>query len=373
MSDTPPMAPTPTAWPNPMGVQGIEFVEFAAQHPEQLGELFERFGFQRIAAHRHKQVSLYRQGDISFLINQEPGSFAERCAALDKISVCGVALRVDDAARATAWAEEQGAWRFELNVSGPMELNIPAVSGIGSTPIYFVDRWRGKNGRRGGIGDIAIYDVDFEPIDPDTAERDMHPLGAGLIGVDHITQRVPEGQLAEWMQFYETVFGFREIHGPDAQWHVSPGSRVMVSANHEVRLPLYEQGTQPTEQMAHFLGAHQGDGIEHIALATRDILATAQRLSARGVEFLHPPQGYYDAAAARLPGHGQNLQALQAHGILLDGEVREGRVCSLFLQAFAKPAEGELMFEVVQRQDNQGFGEGNLAILGQLGHQRGQG
>lgn len=348
-------------------VLGIEFVEFAARDPAQLGELFQRFGFRRVAVHRHKRVTLFRQADISFLINEEPDSFAARCAMIDLISVCGVALRVQDAAGAMAWADAQGAWRFDLSPSGPMELNIPAVSGIGSAPIYFVDRWRGKNGRRGGIGDISIYDVDFEPIDPAAGERDLYPEGAGLRGVDHITQRVPQGQLNDWIQFYQDLLGFSEVHGPDAQWHVSPGSRVMVSRDHAVRLPLYEQGTASTQQMAHFLGPHQGDGIEHVALASDNILATAESLRARGVEFLHPPAGYYEAVAECLPGHGQDLQALARHGILLDGELKDGKVCSLFLQVFAKPAEGELMFEIVQRQGNAGFGEGNLPILERLG------
>ena len=153
-----------TPWENPMGTDGFEFIEYAAPDPAALGRLFESMGFVAIARHRHKDVTLYRQGGVNFIINAEPDSFAQRFARLHGPSICAIAFRVQDAALAYRRALELGAWGFDSK-SGPMELNIPAIKGIGDSLIYFVDRWRGKNGvTPGGIGDISIYDVDFEPV-----------------------------------------------------------------------------------------------------------------------------------------------------------------------------------------------------------------
>ena len=158
-----------TPWENPMGTDGFEFVEYAAPDPAALGSLFESMGFVAIARHRHKKVTLYRQGGVNFIINAEPNSFAQRFARQHGPSVCAMAFRVDDAAQAYARALELGAWGFD-NHTGPMELNVPAIKGIGDSLIYFVDRWHGKGGAAAGaIGNISIYDVDFVPIAPGAA------------------------------------------------------------------------------------------------------------------------------------------------------------------------------------------------------------
>src|SRR5215210_7721646 len=153
-----------SAWDNPMGTDGFEFIEYAAPDPKAMGQLFERMGFKPVARHRHKNVTLYRQGGINFIVNAEPDSFAQRFARLHGPSICAIAFRVQDAAHAYRRALELGAWGFDVR-SGPMELNIPAIKGIGDSLIYFVDRWRGKGGAApGAIGNISIYDVDFEPL-----------------------------------------------------------------------------------------------------------------------------------------------------------------------------------------------------------------
>src|SRR5690606_7460702 len=176
-------------WNNPMGTDGFEFVEYAAPDPAALGALFERLGFAAIARHRHKRVTLYRQGDINFIVNAEADSFGQRFARLHGPSICAIALRVDDAAAAYRRAVDLGAWGYDSH-SGPMELNIPAIKGIGDSLIYFVDRWRGKKGASpGAIGDISIYDVDFEPLEGAT----IAPVGAGLVGIDHLTHNVHRG------------------------------------------------------------------------------------------------------------------------------------------------------------------------------------
>ncbi len=199
-----------TPWDNPMRTDGFEFVEFAAPDPKALGKLFENMGFTAIARHRHKDVTLYRQGDINFIINAEQDSFAQRFARQHGPSVCAIAIRVDDAAFAYQRALELGAWGFD-NKTGPMELNIPAIKGVGDSLLYLVDRWRGKNSAdgkpTGAIGDISIYDADFVAI----PGAEANPVGNGLTYIDHLTHNVHRGRMKEWADFYERLFNFREV------------------------------------------------------------------------------------------------------------------------------------------------------------------
>ena len=137
-----PATQTAAEWENPMGTDGFEFIEYAAPDPKAMGELFERMGFKPVARHRHKNVILYRQGGINFIVNAEPDSFAQRFARQHGPSICAIAFRVQDAKAAYERAIALGAWGY-AGVAGPGELNIPAIKGIGDSLIYLVDRWRG--------------------------------------------------------------------------------------------------------------------------------------------------------------------------------------------------------------------------------------
>src|SRR3954453_1708763 len=176
--------PAERTWDNPMGTAGFEFIEYAAPDPKAMGELFERMGFRAIARHRHKNVLLYRQGGINFIVNAEPDSFAQRFARLHGPSICAIAFRVQDAKAAYERAKSLGAWGY-ADQAGPGELNIPAIKGIGDSLIYLVDRWRGKNGaQEGEIGNISFFDVDFESMSKD-ATTELNPPGHGLEYIDH--------------------------------------------------------------------------------------------------------------------------------------------------------------------------------------------
>jgi 4-hydroxyphenylpyruvate dioxygenase len=338
-------------WDNPLGIQGYEFIEFASPDPAALGRTLERLGFAAIARHRHKAVKLYRQGEMNFIVDAEPDSFATRYASEYGLSICAIGIRVNDAAAAFARALEAGAWPFEGGAVGPMELNIPAIQGIGQSILYFIDRWRGKEGRPGDVGDISIYDVDFRPLPPAA-----NAPGAGLLRVDHLTQAVEPGHLDEWLEFYRKVLGFRESQ-------VASEARALISPCGRIRIPLYEKGTPRHDQMRHYLSDQHGEGIQHIALASADILSSAAALAGNGVQFVQPPAPYYDSVDARLPGHGLDLAALQRYGILVDGAQRMDRTQERFLQAFVKRDPGEFFFEIVERNGHNGFGEGNLPVL----------
>jgi 4-hydroxyphenylpyruvate dioxygenase len=348
---------------NPLGTAGLEFVEFAARDPQALGQTFEQLGFKPIARHVSKDVTLYRQGEMNFLLNAEPDSFAARYAEEYGAGICAVGIRVADAQLAFDRAVELGAWAFEGEKVGKGELVIPSIQGIGDSHIYFVDRWRGRGGLRGGVGDISIFDIDFRPIEIDTAHADLSHAGTGLVAIDHLTQTVGAGRMQEWLDFYRDLLNFREIHELHANWHVAAESRVMVSPCGAIRIPLYEEGTQRTSLMHEYLPDHPGEGVQHIALATGDIFACVERLMANDIEFVEPPSRYYEQIDARLPGHGLDLERLKRGRILVDGEIGADGVPLLFFQTFVRRRAGEIFFEIVQRKGHHGFGEGNLSAL----------
>ena len=333
---------------NPAGTDGFEFVEYTAPDVGELHLLFTAMGFAAVARHRSKDVTLWRQGGINFIVNAEPDSLAQRFAAQHGPSICAMAFRVQDAARALARATALGAVPVKGTV-GPMELNIPAIEGIGGSLLYLVDRYRSPN----------IYDIDFVRV-PGTAEP--HPAGAGLTGIDHLTHNVRQGRMDHWYGFYHRIFNFREIRYFDIEGQVtSLRSRALTAPCGRIRIPINESGGGgQTDQIEEYLQAYHGEGIQHVALASDDIVASHDRLRANGVRFQSPPpDAYYEMLEQRLPGHGQDVAALQRRGILLDG-AGEGK---LLLQIFTETVIGPIFFEIIQRKGDEGFGEGNFKAL----------
>ena len=344
-------------WDNPMGTDGFEFVEYAAPDPKALGALFEQMGFAAIARHRHKDVTLYRQGDINFIINAEKDSFAQRFARKHGPSVCAIAIRVQDAAYAYQRALDLGAWGFD-NKTGPMELNIPAIKGVGDSLLYFVDRWRGKSGVEGAIGDISIYDVDFVAIPGATAK----PLGNGLTYIDHLTHNVHRGRMKEWAEFYEQLFNFKEVRYFDIEGKLTGlKSKAMTSPCGKIRIPINESSDDKS-QIAEYLDQYHGEGIQHIALGTDDIYRTVEGLRENGIVFQDTIDTYYDLVDRRLPGHGENIDELRRLRLLVDGHTTDGER-ELLLQIFTQTVIGPIFFEIIQRKGDQGFGEGNFRAL----------
>jgi 4-hydroxyphenylpyruvate dioxygenase len=348
-----------TPWDNPMGTDGFEFVEYAAPDPAALGALFETMGFVAIAKHRPKRVTLYRQGEVNFIINAEPNSFAQRFARQHGPSVCAMAFRVKDAKLAYERALELGAWGFD-NHTGPMELNIPAIKGIGDSLIYFVDRWQGKDGAAAGaIGNISIYDVDFVPIPGAQAKVG----GAGLTYIDHLTHNVHRGRMKEWADFYERLFNFKEVRYFDIEGKLTGlKSKAMTSPCGKIRIPINESSDDKS-QIAEYLDLYHGEGIQHIALGTEDIYATVEGMKRLGVVFQDTIDTYYDLVDQRLPEHGEKLAELRRLRILIDGATHQGAPNELLLQIFTQTVIGPIFFEIIQRKGDQGFGEGNFRAL----------
>jgi 4-hydroxyphenylpyruvate dioxygenase len=261
-----------------------------------------------------------------------------------------MAFRVKDSHKAYALALERGAQPMEMP-TGPMELRLPAIKGIGGAPLYLIDRF--EDGR-------SIYDIDFEFV----PGVDQHPIGHGLKIVDHLTHNVYRGRMAFWAGFYEKLFNFREIRYFDIKGeYTGLTSKAMTAPDGKIRIPLNEESTRGAGQIEEYLMAFNGEGIQHIALLSDDLLKSVDSLRRAGVPLMKaPPATYYRMLDERLPGHGENPTELQARGILLDGSTREGPK-RLLLQIFSNTVLGPVFFEFIQRKGDDGFGEGNFKAL----------
>ena len=331
---------------NPVGTNGFEFVEYTAPDTWQLESLFTQIGFTAIAKHRSKNVVLYRQGNINFIINHESDSLAQAFAKVHGPSICAFAIRVENAAECYKRCIKLGAKPHNADV-GPMEINIPAILGIGNSLIYLIDRY----------GDHSIYDIDFIPLE----YAEVQPTGFGLTEIDHLTHNVYYGGMDKWAEFYQRLFNFRETRFFDIQGKITGlKSRAMASPCGKIRIPINEPSDSKS-QIQEYLDAYHGEGIQHIALHTDDIYSTVRNLRDNDIIFMDVPDTYYESIDQRVPGHEEALESLRDHKILIDGAPDRG--AGLLLQIFTNTVIGPIFFEIIQRKGNEGFGEGNFQAL----------
>ena len=335
---------------NPLGTDGFEFIEYTAIGDEQihaLKKLFTQLGLVEIAKHRSKEAWLYRHGEVHFIVNAQPRSQAETFAQIHGPSVCGMAFRVRDAGKALDYACMHGAVAYQGEV-GPMELNIPAIQGIGGTLIYFVDRY----------GEHTIYDVDFHFYEE--YRQRLENANTGLLQVDHLTHNVERGHMDMWAKFYEKIGNFREVRHFDIEGkYTSLVSRAMTSPCGKIRIPINESCDNQS-QIEEFLRQYNGEGIQHIALATNDIYYTVDALRERGIQFMQTPDTYYEHIDDRISAHQEDVAQLHKRHILIDGDEETD---GILLQIFTETVIGPVFFEIIQRKGNNGFGEGNFQAL----------
>lgn len=334
---------------NPMGLNGFEFVEYAAKERGVLEPVFAMMGFTHVANHRSKDVVLWRQGDINFIINYESASPAYFYAEEHGPSACGMAFRVSNAKMAYERAIQLGAQPVDI-AAGPMELKLPAIKGIGGAILYLIDRY--DEG-------ASIYDIDFEFL----PGVDRKPAGCGFNVIDHLTHNVYRGRMDYWASYYERLFNFREIRFFDIKGeHTGLKSRAMTAPDGKIRIPLNEEGGSGG-QIEEYLLQYNGEGIQHIAFSCDDLLGCWDKLKAQGVPFMTaPPETYYEMLEERLPGHGEPIDELKSRGILLDGATGDAQP-RLLLQIFSETLVGPIFFEFIQRKQDEGFGEGNFQAL----------
>ena len=333
---------------NPLGTDGFEFVEFTAPDGkglEQLHQLFELLGFTAVARHRSKDVTLFRQGDINFLVNGTPYTHFHQFAMAHGPAACAMGWRVKDAVKAYEYAVAQGAVPFDAK-PGFMELRLPAVYGIGNSVLYFIDRYGPEH---------SLYDVDFRWL----PGVDRNPKGMGLATLDHLTHNVQRGNMDVWSGFYERIGNFKQIRYFDIEGkQTGLFSRAMTSPCGKIRIPINESADDKS-QIEEFLRQYRGEGIQHIALSTNDIYKTVSDMRERGVTFMDTPDTYYEGIARRVKGHKEDVARLKALRVLIDGAPEEG----ILLQIFTSTVIGPIFFEVIQRKGNEGFGEGNFKAL----------
>lgn len=345
---------------NPIGTAGFEFVEFAHEDPASLARLFEQMGFVAVARHRSKQVTLYRQGSVNYLLNAEPDSFAAQFAASHGPCACAMAWRVADARQALDHAVSLGAKAVQTQ-QNTGEIPLLGIEGIGGSHLYFVDNFEGN----GSSPDATIYDQDFEWLDTSRT-----PEGSGLYYIDHLTHNVQRGNMDRWSEFYERLFGFREIRFFDIEGrHSGLFSRALTSPCGRIRIPINESRDDKS-QIEEYLREYRGEGIQHIACGCHNIFDSVRKLRERGLEFMPaPPKTYYENVDQRLPGHGESIDELRSLGLLIDGEVvldestESGAITKVLLQVFSKSVIGPIFFEFIERKGDEGFGEGNFKAL----------
>jgi 4-hydroxyphenylpyruvate dioxygenase len=334
---------------NIAGTDGFEFVEFAHPEPEELERLFTAMGYVEVARHKRRDISLYRQGDITYVLNRDPNTHAARFVAAHGPCAPAMAWRVVDAQHALRCALEYGAEEY---TGSDKTLDVPAVIGIGGSLLYFVDTY-GEAG--------SPYSAEYDWL----GEVDPKPEGAGFFYLDHLTHNVQRGNMSTWYDFYAEAFNFREIRYFDIKGQQTGlYSRALTSPDGKIRIPINESADE-TSQIEEYLREYKGEGIQHIAVATNDIYASVDRIAANGIAFMPPPpKAYYAMSHTRVAGHEEPLERMMEHGILIDGEgVVDGGMTRILLQIFSKTVIGPIFFEFIQRKGDDGFGEGNFKAL----------
>lgn len=331
---------------NPAGTDGFEFVEFAHPDPQVLRDLFSSMGYAHVATHKSKSIELWQQGDISYMINAQPGTHAAEFIDIHGPCAASMGWRVADAEHAFKHSIAKGA---EPYTGEGKVMDVPAIVGIGGSLIYFIDQYF----------DSSPYNDDFD------WNATANPEGVGFHYLDHLTHNVYRGNMDKWFKFYGDLFNFREIRFFDIQGkHTGLFSRALTSACGRIRIPINEDRGE-TGQIVNYLKKYNGEGIQHIAVGAKDIYDSVDTIADLGVRFMPgPPETYYTMSHDRVSGHEEPIDRMKKHGILIDGEgVVDGGETKILLQIFSKTVIGPIFFEFIQRKGDDGFGEGNFKAL----------
>ncbi|WP_299283044.1 4-hydroxyphenylpyruvate dioxygenase [uncultured Tateyamaria sp.] len=331
---------------NPMGTDGFEFVEFASADPDALRILFERMGYQKVAKHKAMDIELWQQGDITYVLNAEAGSFGARFVEEHGPCAPSMGWRVVDAGAAFKRAVDLGAKPYE---GAGKVLDVPAIYGIGGSLIYFVDQYY----------DTSPYNGEYEWLAP------SKPRGVGFFYLDHLTHNVHKGNMDRWFSYYRDLFNFKEIRFFDIEGKFTGlFSRALTSPCGRIRIPINEDRGE-TGQIVAYLKKYNGEGIQHIAVGSDDLYDSTDIIAENGLKFMPgPPDAYYNLSHDRVVGHDEPIERMKKHGILIDGEgVVDGGETKILLQIFSKTVIGPIFFEFIQRKGDDGFGEGNFKAL----------
>ncbi len=330
--------------PSRSACRGIEFIEFSIDESTapSFEALLQGLGFRKAGIHKSKAVTRWRQGEINVVVNCEKEGFAHSYNITHGSSVCAIGLKVDDAGATLERAQKLLDRPFRQAV-GPGELEIPAVRGLGGSLLYFVDA-------ASQLG--KVWEIEFDPVNGNGAAD-----GGSLTVVDHVSQSLQYEEMLSWLLFYTSLF---DVTKTPAQDVIDPGgvvqSQVVQTQDGRLRIVLNASQSDRT-QSARFVSELFGSGVQHIAFATNDIFAAADRFRANGVKVLPIPENYYDDLEARADLAPEQIERLKASNILYD---REGS--AEFLQLYTENFEEKFFFEIVERRGYMGFGAQNAPI-----------
>lgn len=326
---------------NPLGLQGIEFTEFATPDVDAMHKIFRALGFSLLKRLKGKDIHYYKQNDVHFLVNQDASGHAADFAQAHGPSICSMGWRVDHAQSAHDRAVERGA---KSASESNKDLPFPAIYGIGESLIYFVDEF-------GDQGDI--YAHYFEDLDKPLVSTDC-----GFKFVDHLTNNVFKGTMQQWADFYKNIFGFTEVRYFDIRGEQTGlTSYALRSPDGSFCIPINE-GDESKSQIEEYLRDYNGPGVQHLALYTDDILGSLDAITGGVVEMLDISPVYYETVFDRVPGVKEDPKRIQDHQVLVDGTQ-----AGYLLQIFTKNLFGPIFFEIIQRNNDMGFGEGNFKAL----------
>ncbi|MCH9643238.1 MAG: 4-hydroxyphenylpyruvate dioxygenase [Gammaproteobacteria bacterium] len=329
---------------NPAGVDGFEFLEFADPNPDHLRQIFTDLGFVKVATHKTLDVELWQQGSIKFIINAAKDSFASAYIKKHGGCTCGMGFHVNDTNAAMTHVLAKGASVFEKADNHWADDTIKAITGIGETPLYLID-----------------HDFYNDFFDFDMAALKKVNNEVGLTYLDHVTHNLLLGNMDEWATFYGKLFNFTQLRYFNIQGQQTGLlSRALRSPCKKICIPLNEPKDEKS-QIKEFTDELKGEGIQHIALGTKDIYTTIEVLRERGQKFLNTPDTYYRLIEKRLPGQSEPVERMKKNKILIDGE--GGADGKRLLQIFTETEIGPVFFEIIQRKGDEGFGEGNFQAL----------
>ncbi|MEZ5470944.1 MAG: 4-hydroxyphenylpyruvate dioxygenase [Marinicella sp.] len=326
-----------------VNINGFGFIEYAAKDAAPLHKLFRQMGFTAIKKHKQKPITLYRQGQTDFYINECETGFSADFSAAHGPCACGFSIVFDNKEAALEHSLKGGSESLEVENG----LDFPAIKGIGDAALYVLDK--------------ASYEAMLQRDFADIAGMNQYPTGFGLTFIDHLTHNVYYGNMEKWGKYYEDLFGFRQIRYFDIKGQKTGlVSKAMTSPDGSVKIPLNES-SDPKSQINEYLDEYKGEGIQHIALYTENIYESVESMRAAGVEFLKTPETYYSIIDRRVPEHEEDVERMQKNHILIDADEETKK--RQLLQIFTNTNIGPIFFEIIQRKGNDGFGEGNFQAL----------
>ena len=331
-----------TSQDNPIGLCGIEFTEFATPDNDFMHQVFIDFGFSKINKHKEKDILHYKQNDINFLINREKSGFSTEFSKSHGPAICSMGWRVKDAPFAHQEAVKRGA---KPVADADKVMNYPAIYGIGDSLIYFIDAFSAVNN---------IYQDDFEPLSEPQLVAEK-----GFLRVDHLTNNVYKGTMEKWANFYKDIFSFTEVRYFDIKG-AKTGliSYALRSPDGSFWIPINEGKGNDKNQIDEYLNEYNGPGVQHLAFESRDIIASLDAMENTSIKTLDIIEEYYDDIYDRVPQVTEDRERIRHHQILVDGDES-----GYLLQIFTKNLFGPIFIEIIQRKENDGFGEGNFQAL----------